>query len=132
MRSLVIVVYFHNKLSCIIQTICWHQLKICIFVQTMDPHQQMFYNQTQYNKGIYILCKLHCRYVCLFVCLSVTTQTDAQTDTKVNTEDTLSGFQDFFLQPVIKVRSNNITLTFVFISITICGPISPIKYSDTL
>ena len=26
-------------------------------------------------------------------------QTDGQTDTKVNTEDTLSGFQEFFLQP---------------------------------
>ena len=29
-----------------------------------------------------------------------------QTDTKVNTEDTLSGFQEFFLQPIIKDRSN--------------------------
>ena len=34
-------------------------------------------------------------------------QTHRQTDTKVNTEDTLSGFQDFFLQPIIKDRSNN-------------------------
>ena len=33
-------------------------------------------------------------------------QTDRQTDTKVNTEDTLSGFQEFFLQPIIKDRSN--------------------------
>ena len=33
-------------------------------------------------------------------------QTDRQTDTKVNTEDTLSGFQEFFLQPIIKERSN--------------------------
>ena len=33
-------------------------------------------------------------------------QTDTQTDTKVNTEDTLSGFQEFFLQPIIKDRSN--------------------------
>ena len=32
--------------------------------------------------------------------------TDRQTDTKVNTEDTLSGFQEFFLQPIIKDRSN--------------------------
>ena len=35
--------------------------------------------------------------------------TDGQTDTKVKTEDTLSGFQDFFqifLQPIIKERSN--------------------------
>ena len=34
------------------------------------------------------------------------TQTHRQTDTKVNTEDTLSGFQEFFLQPIIKDRSN--------------------------
>ena len=32
--------------------------------------------------------------------------TDRQTDTKVNTEGTLSGFQDFFLQPIIKDRPN--------------------------
>ena len=30
-----------------------------------------------------------------------------QTDTKVNTEYTLSGFQECFLQPIIKDRSNN-------------------------
>ena len=33
-------------------------------------------------------------------------QTHRQTDTKVNTEDTLSGFQEFFLQPIIKDRCN--------------------------
>ena len=33
-------------------------------------------------------------------------RTDAQTDTKVNTEGTLSGFQDFFLQSTIKDRPN--------------------------
>ena len=33
-------------------------------------------------------------------------QTDTQTDTKVNTEDTLSWFQDFFLQPIIMDQSN--------------------------
>ena len=32
--------------------------------------------------------------------------TDRQTDTKVNIEDTLSGFQHFFLQSIIKDRSN--------------------------
>ena len=33
--------------------------------------------------------------------------TDSQiTDTKVNTEDTISGFQGFSLQPIIKDRSN--------------------------
>ena len=33
-------------------------------------------------------------------------QTDTQTD-RVTTEGTLSGFQDFFLQPIIKDRPNN-------------------------
>ena len=33
--------------------------------------------------------------------------TDRQTDTKVTTEGTLSGFQEFFLQPIIKDRPNN-------------------------
>ena len=31
-----------------------------------------------------------------------------QTDTQVNTKDTLSGFQDLFLQPIIKDRSKNV------------------------
>ena len=34
------------------------------------------------------------------------THIDRQTHTKVNTEDTLSGFQECFLQPIIKDRSN--------------------------
>ena len=34
------------------------------------------------------------------------TQTHTQTHTKVITEGTLSGFQDFFLQPIIKDRPN--------------------------
>ena len=37
------------------------------------------------------------------------TETDGQTDTKVNTEDTLLGFQEFFLQRIIKDRSNKST-----------------------
>ena len=37
-------------------------------------------------------------------------RTDRHTDTKVNTEDTLSGFQDFFLQPIIKDRPNTLVL----------------------
>ena len=32
---------------------------------------------------------------------------ERHTDTKVNTEDTLSAFQEYFLQPIIKDRSNN-------------------------
>ena len=35
-------------------------------------------------------------------------RTDRQTHTEVNTEGTLSGFQDFFLQPIIKDQPNNI------------------------
>ena len=35
-------------------------------------------------------------------------RTDGHGHTKENTEDTLSGFQEFFLQPVIKYRSKNI------------------------
>ena len=33
--------------------------------------------------------------------------TDRQTHTKVTTVGTLSGFQEFFLQPIIKDRPNN-------------------------
>ena len=33
-------------------------------------------------------------------------QTDTHTHMKVNTEDNLSGFQEFFLQPIIKDQSN--------------------------
>ena len=39
------------------------------------------------------------------VCSVARSQTDRQTDTKVNTEDTLSGFQEFFILPIIKDRS---------------------------
>ena len=38
------------------------------------------------------------------VCPVARGQTDGQTDTKVTTEGTLSGFQEFFLQPIIKDR----------------------------
>ena len=38
-------------------------------------------------------------------------RTDTHTHTEVNTEDTLSGFQECFLQPIVKDRSN-ITLAF--------------------
>ena len=41
------------------------------------------------------------------------TQTDRHTDTKVNTEDTLSGFQECFLQPIIKDRSNYVIATIL-------------------
>ena len=34
------------------------------------------------------------------------THTHTHTHMKVNTEDTLPGFQDFFLQPIIKDQSN--------------------------
>ena len=38
---------------------------------------------------------------------SCSRQTDGQTHTKVTTVRTLSGFQEVFLQPIIKDRSNN-------------------------
>ena len=40
------------------------------------------------------------------VCSVAHVQTDSQIYIKVNTEDTLSWFQDFFLQPIMKDRSN--------------------------
>ena len=46
------------------------------------------------------------RFLCQKVCSVARVQTDTQTDTKVYTEDTLSGFQEFFLQPIIKDRPN--------------------------
>ena len=46
------------------------------------------------------------RFIGQKVCSVARIHTDRQTDTKVNTEDTLSGFQEFFLQPTIKDRSN--------------------------
>ena len=42
-----------------------------------------------------------------FLCQMVCSVARGRTDTKVKTEDTLSGFQDVFLQPIIKDRSNN-------------------------
>ena len=40
------------------------------------------------------------------VCSVARGRTDGHTHTKVKTEGTLSGFQDFFLQPIIKDRPN--------------------------
>ena len=45
--------------------------------------------------------------VCSVARVQTDRQTHRQTDTKVNTEDTLSGFQEFFLQAIIKDRSNS-------------------------
>ena len=47
--------------------------------------------------------------VCSVARVHTDRQTDRQTDTKVNTEDNLSGFQEFFLQPIIRDRSNTST-----------------------
>ena len=40
--------------------------------------------------------------VCSVACVHTHTLKERHTNTKVNTEDTLSGFQEFFLQPFIK------------------------------
>ena len=40
------------------------------------------------------------------VCPVARGRTDRHTHTKVTTEGTLSGFQEFFLQPIIKDRPN--------------------------
>ena len=45
---------------------------------------------------------LKTRYLGQKVCLVARAQTHIQTDTKVNTEDILSRFQEYFLQPIIK------------------------------
>ena len=69
------------------------------------------------------------------VCSVAHMQTDTQTDTKVITEDTLSGFQEFFLQPIIKDRSNiyvscHVTCG-VFTIIILCICTLKIKYFVT-
>ena len=46
------------------------------------------------------------RFLSQKVCPVARSQTDRHTD-RVTTEGTLSGFQDFFLQPIIKDRPNN-------------------------
>ena len=46
------------------------------------------------------------------VCSVARVQTDTQTDTKVNTEDTLSGFQELFLQPIIKDQSKTYPINY--------------------
>ena len=45
------------------------------------------------------------------VCSVAWLQTDRQIHTKVITEGTLSGFQEFFLQPIIKDRPNKMSTT---------------------
>ena len=45
--------------------------------------------------------------VCPVARLQTHRHTDRQTHTKVITVGTLSGFQEFFLQPIIKDRPNN-------------------------
>ena len=50
------------------------------------------------------------RFLSQKVCPVARSQTDRHTD-RVTTEGTLSGFQDFFLQPIIKDRPNNIWLS---------------------
>ena len=44
--------------------------------------------------------------------------TDRQTDTEVNTEDTLSRFQEFFLELIITDRSNMVTIALNLHTVT--------------
>ena len=53
-------------------------------------------------------------------------QTDRRTDTKVTTVGTLSGFQEFFLQPIIKDRPNTI-LRYLYIGIHVEMSVSYVK-----
>ena len=57
--------------------------------------------------------------VCSVVRKQTDRHTDRHTDTKVNTEDTLSGFHEFFLQPIINNRSNIITKVFNLLTHTL-------------
>ena len=50
------------------------------------------------------------------VCPVARVRIDGQTDTKVTTEGTLSGFQEFFIQPIIKDRPNINVLKSCFYS----------------
>ena len=45
--------------------------------------------------------------VCSVARVQTDRRTDTQTDTKLTTVGTLSGFQEFFLQPIIKDRPKN-------------------------
>ena len=56
------------------------------------------------------------RKVCSVARVQTDRRTDGQTGTKVNTEDTLSGFQEIFLQPIIKDRPNIHGMRPIFIS----------------
>ena len=58
--------------------------------------------------------------VCSVAWLRTDGRTHRQTHTKVTTEGTLSGFQEFFLQPIIRDRPNkwyyiyNLSLNIIF------------------
>ena len=71
-------------------------------------------SQGSLDPKITFLCQKVCSVARVQTDTQTHRQTDRQTDTKVNTEDTLSGFQEFFLQPIIKDRSN-----YSFISINV-------------
>ena len=51
--------------------------------------------------------------VCSIARVQTDRHTHRQTHTEINTEDCLSGFQDFFLQSIMKDRSNNFFSSFL-------------------
>ena len=63
-------------------------------------------SQGSLDPKITVLCQKVCSVARVQTDRHTHRQTGRQTDTKVNTEDTLSEFQEFFLQPIIKDRSN--------------------------
>ena len=56
------------------------------------------------------------------VCHVAHLRTDTHTHTKVTTVGTLSGFQDFFLQPIIKDRPKN----WIRVNISIDTAVEPV------
>ena len=70
-------------------------------------------SQGSFNPKIRFLGQKVCSVACV--------QTHTQTHTKVTTEGTLSGFQDFFLQPIIKDRPNNCYGSVINVGVEDCS-----------
>ena len=71
-------------------------------------------SQGSFNPKIRFLGQKMCSAARLQTDTQTDTQTHRQTHTKVTTEGALSGFQEFFLQPIIKDRPN-IYIKYIYI-----------------